>query len=214
LPVLLIVLLEALAVALALSVDAFLACFAYGSGKIKIPLLSVLIISAVCSGILGISLLFGSAVRPYIPLEFTKAICFCILFILGIIKLLDGVIKSVIRKYNSFNKEIKFSIFDLKFIINLYANPEDADIDASREISPKEALSLSFALSLDGLAVGFGAALGNINFLLAILCSLLIGALAVIAGCGIGNRLAGKLPFNISWMSGALLMVLAVIKLF
>ena len=128
---------EAIFIALSLSMDAFTAGFAYGSNKIKIPFFSVQVINIVCTGILGISLLIGTIIKSYISSGVTIAVCFIILFILGIVKLLDSITKAIIRKHNNFNKEIKFSIFNFKFILNLYANPEKADIDSSKTISPR-----------------------------------------------------------------------------
>lgn len=206
--------LEAAALASALSMDAFVASFAYGSRKIKIPMLSVQIINLVCSSILGISLFLGAIVKQFIPGWLTTVICFAILFVLGMSKLLDSVTKSIIRRYSNLNKEIQFSMFNFRFILSLCANPEDTDVDGSKIISSAEAFSLAIALSLDGLAVGFGAALGNVSGLAVFLCSLLIGTLAVLLGCYIGNKIARKLTFNLSWLSGALLIVLAFMKLF
>jgi len=205
--------LEAVMLALALSVDSFIASFSYGSNKIKIPLLSVGIINLLCSGILGVSLIAGTLIRAYIPDSVTMMVCFFILFILGIIKLLDSFAKTIIRKYNHINHEIKFSMFSFKFILTLYADPIEADVDSSKLISPAEAASLAVALSLDGLAVGFGAAVGNVNGLAVVLSSLVIGTLAIMLGCHTGNKAAHKLPFNLSWLSGALLILLAVMKL-
>lgn len=206
--------LEAAMLASALSVDAFVASFAYGSTKIKIPVLSVHIINIICCSILGVSLLVGGILKPYLPDWLTVTICFVILFILGLIKLFDGIIRSIIRKHNNLSKQVKFSMFNCNFILNLYANPEAADVDASKVISPKEAASLAIALSLDGMAVGFGAALGNVNGLAVFLCSFITNGLAIILGCYAGNKIARSLQFNISWLSGALLIVLAFLKLF
>ena len=210
----LLVVLEALMISSALSCDAFVASFAYGSNKIKIPLVSVLIINFVCSFILGISLVAGTLIRPYIPNNITVAVSFCILFILGLVKILDSFTKSIIRRHSNINREIKFSMFNFKFILNLYADPIEADVDDSKFISPAEAASLAVSLSLDGLAVGFGAAIGNVNVLAVTLCSLVTDVLAVMLGCHMGNKVAHKMPFNLSWLGGALLMVLAGMKLF
>lgn len=209
-----VIITEAVILALALSIDAFIASFAYGSNKIKIPMTSIQVINFLCSFILGASLMAGALIRPYIPGNVTVAVCFYILLILGVVKLLDSFAKSVIRKHNSINREIRFAMFNFKFILTLYADPIEADIDASKQISPSEAASLAVALSLDGLAVGFGAALGSVNGLAVFLCSLVTNMLAVILGCYAGNKVAGKLPFNLSWLSGALLIALAVAKLF
>ena len=208
-----VVILEALVLASSLSLDAFVAGFGYGSGKIKIPMLSVQIINVICSSILGLSLLAGSVIRPWLPPGLTTAVCFTILLVLGIVKLLDSVTKSIIRKYSNLNKELRFSLFNFKFILHLYANPEEADVDDSRTISPSEAVSLAVSLSLDGLGVGFGAALGDVNGWAVVICSLVTGVLAILLGCFLGGKVARKIPFNLSWLSGVILIVLAVMKL-
>lgn len=194
--------------------DAFIASFAYGSDKIKIPMISVQVINIICSSILGLSLLAGSLIRPFVAPWLTTVICFSLLFILGIIKLLDSLIKTFIRKHNDMNKQIHFSMFSLRFVLSLYVDPEDADQDHSKIISPSEAVSLGTALSLDGMAVGFGAALGNINPMAVVLCSLVTNTLLVFLGSFSGRKVAQKLPFNVSWLSGVILIILAFSKLF
>lgn len=203
---------ESLLFVIALSVDAFVACFAYGTNRIKIPIRSIVIIGFLCSAILAISLFAGNLVRQSIPETATSIICFLILFILGIIKLFDSSIKAVIRKRKSIDKKMSFSFFHLTFILNIYANPEQADCDCSRYLSSTEAVSLAIALSLDGLAAGFGAALAEINLLQVISLSFLFGILAIISGSAIGNLIAKKVQIDLSWISGVLLIILAFLK--
>lgn len=210
----LIILTEAFVVAFSLSLDAFTVGFAYGSDKIKIPVSSVLIISVICSIVTGISFFMGNIIKDYIPYRVTVCICFTILIILGIIKILDSFTKAIIRKHKNLNKKIKFSFFNLKFILNLYADPEEADIDSSKILSPQEAVALAVSLSLDGLAVGIGAALGNVNGIAVVIFSLVTNILAVILGGSIGNKIARKVSFNLSWLSGVVLVALAFLKLF
>lgn len=205
--------LEALLLVTALSMDAFVSSFAYGANKIKIPFKSVIVIDIICTSILAISIFLGIYVSPNIPELLTKTISFFILFILGIIKLFDGTIKILIRKYNKLHKKIKFSIFDLNFVLNIYANPQDADIDSSRILSPKESIYLAIALSIDGLAVGFGAGLTDINYFLIIIFSLLSHIIAIMLGCCLGNKIAEKSSLNLSWLSGLILIVLSILKL-
>ncbi len=208
-----LVILEALLLACALSLDAFFASFAYGSKKIKIPLKSILIINLICSGVTGLSLLAGTALRQYIPDRFTVAISVVILLMLGAAKLLDSITKAIIRKHNNFSKEIKFSLLNFKFILNLYANPEDADIDGSNTLSAAEAAALAAALSLDGITVGLGAAVGNTNGVAVFVCSLATNMIAVLLGSVAGDKLARKTPFDFSWLSGVILIALAILKL-
>jgi len=206
--------LGAVLLSLAISIDALAASFAYGSKKIKIPFLSNIIISLICSLVLALSLIVGAILRQYIPDWLTIAASFTILFSIGIIKFLDSITKSIIKKHNklcpgTLSKEIKFSMFNFRFILNLYANPVDADIDGSKIITPAEASLLAFALALDSLAVGFGAALSDVNILVILLTSFVVGMIAVATGCVLGNKLASRTSLNISWVGGAILMALA-----
>lgn len=205
--------LETILLVVALSVDSFIASFAYGTNKIKIPFISVLIISVICSLFLALSLFLASVISPVLPPLATKILCFLILFILGVIKLFDSSIKSLIRKHRGITKQLKFSMFSLNFILNIYADPEDADTDSSRDLSPYEAVSLAIALSLDGLAAGFGAGLVNFSLMVVFAFSIIFGILAILLGCRLGNKIAGKLSVNISWLSGALLAFLGILKL-
>ncbi len=206
-------LIEAWVLAAALSVDAFVASFAYGSSRIRIPLLSVLIMDVIGAGTLTLSLAMGNWVQGFLPEWMTSRICFLVLLVLGLIKLLDGVVKSLIRRFGRRSAKLNFSLCSLRFVLTVYADPETADLDQSNVISPGEAASLALALSLDGLAVGFGAAMGDVNDLAAVGATLVINALAILAGAWLGNRAAGKLPFPVSWLGGVILIVIAVLKL-
>lgn len=212
-PFALIAVIEAGLLASSLSVDAFTAGFAYGSKKIKIPLTSIQIINIVCAMITGLALFGGAMLRNHIPHGLALGLAFSILFFIGSVKLLDSITKEIIRKHSTINKKIKLSAFHFKFILSMYADPEKADTDYSKVISPMEATMLALSLSLDGVAVGFGAALANANGFAVVLWSLLTNAAAVILGCYLGGRVADKLPFNISWLGGAVLIVLAFSKL-
>lgn len=204
---------ETLLLVTALSVDSFVASFAYGANKIKIPFISVSIISIICSVILVISVFLGSIIKPLIPEHMTQNICFVILFILGIIKLFDSSIKTFIRKHNDLNKQLKFSLFNLSFILNIYADPQNADCDLSRELSPLEAAPLAMALSIDGLAVGIGAGLVTVSMIQIIIFSLIANIITILLGSYVGYKIAERTSLNLSWLSGLLLIILAVMKL-
>lgn len=208
--------LEAILITTALSMDAFVSGFAYGANKIKIPFISVIIINIVCSVILGISLFLGTFIGQYIPKMVTVVVCAVILIILGLIKIFDSFIKNLIKRKQGIHKEIKFSLFNLKFILNVFAKPEDADVNSNKVLSPKEALALSIALSLDGIAVGLGTGLINasiISYITIIAFSLITDAVFLILGRFIGNKIAQKISLNLSWLSGLILIGLAIMKI-
>ena len=206
-------LMGAAALALSLSLDAFAAAFAYGCKKIEIPILSALIINLICTAAVGLSFLFGSVLSQYIPEWVAAFLSFSILFIIGIVKLLDSITKSIIRKHSNIDKEIKLSFLNFKFILRLYADPEVADVDESKSISPNEAVVLAISLSLDGFAVGFGAALLGFNVWAILLFSLLANGGSLLFGSFIGNKAATSLRFNISWLAGVILIGLAFMQL-
>ena len=210
----LIVILESFLLTAAISIDIFMASVGYGIDNIKVPTLSTIIISGVCSLMLGISLFIGSKIENYIPVEYAKLICFLILFILGTIKIFDSSIKSYIIKRKNLNKKFSFSALHLNFILNIYADPKEADRDSSRYLSPTEAISLAIAMSIDGLAVGFGAALTNSNLWITISISFVLGIFAIIFGQIIGQKISQKSSLNISWLGGTILIFLAILKIF
>ena len=200
---------EALIIALALSLDAFVAAFAYGSRGIRIPPRSIHTINFICTGMVGLAFFSGAILRHHIPEGLAPALSFGILFSLGMIKLLDHSIKSAIRKFSVRGREIRLSLRGIHLILTLYADPEQADLDGSKILSPAEAATLALALSLDGLAVGLGAALGSVSVWLVLATVWLTGLAALFAGTSLGNKAAKRLRFDLSWLSGVLLILLA-----
>lgn len=198
--------------ALALSADAFFAGLSYGSSQIRIPAGSVWIISGVGGVILGIFLGFGSALKPFFPARLSSVVSFLILFLLGVSRLLDGATKSLIRKHQKLCSYWNFSFFHLRFVLTLYADPEEADVDQSKSLSPKEAFALAMSLSLDSVAAGIGAAIGNIDIPAVIFWSVVFNAAAILSGRSLGERLSSRLPDWFSGISGIILILLAVFR--
>ena len=205
--------LDAILLVSALSMDAFVASFAYGTSKIKIPFKSAMTINLVCTTILAIALFLGSIISKYIPSIFTTSICFTVLLMLGMAKLFDSTLKAILNKSGTLSRDLSFKLFDFKFFLRVCLDCTEADVDHSYELSPKESFSLAVALSLDGLAAGFSTGLMVTNYVQIILFSLLINIVAVLLGCFIGNKVAQKSELNLSWLSGATLILLAFLKL-
>ena len=200
---------QAAAIAIAISIDALVAAFAYGCKKIKLPMPSLLLINFICTAVVGLSFLFGLGVARHIPPGLSAGLSFFILFTVGLTKLFDSITKSVIRKHTQISKEIKLSLFNFKLVMHIYADPEAADVDVSHSISLQEAAVLAVSLSLDGIAVGLSAAMMGVNGTVLWLFALCTGFLALWLGSLLGNKAADKLPFNMSWLAGAILMGLA-----
>lgn len=204
---------ETLLLVLVLSLDAFVASIAYGTNKIKIPCLSIIIIDIICASFLALAIFSGELVKNFLPTNLTSIISFLILILLGIYYLFESIVKSFFKNRFYSKERVKIKLFDIRFIIDIYVDEIKADYDNSKNLSSKEALYLATALSLDSLAIGFSSGLGNVNLLLLIFMSLIFDILAIWSGLIIGRRLVEKSKINLSWMAGIMLITLAFLKL-
>lgn len=181
------IIIEIFVLVTALSVDAFAASFAYGMNRIRIPAASMMIITAISSITLALSLLSGHLLIGLIPHHLTREISFAILFILGLIKLFD----------HSCSKQA-----------------DRANKDHDNLLSPMESLSLGAALSIDSIAAGIGAGIVPAYIPLTISACFLVGILAILAGCTLGKAMSVRFDANLCWISGMLLIALAFMKIF
>lgn len=204
---------QSLILVLSLCIDTFVTSIVYSSNKIKIPVVSGLIIDTICSLFLAISLFFGYLIKDFIPINIASTISFLLLLILGVYRLFEAFFKNLIKKYYDKGSPLTFKIFEFKFILQIYADEVKADLDESKILSPKEAFFLAVALSLDSLTVGFGCSLGTVNYLATVLLSFLVGALLLVLGGYVGKKISKNYNLNLSCLSGVLLIILAFIRI-
>lgn len=204
--------LQSFLLVLSLSIDTFVASIAYGSDKIKIPFSSAIIINGVCSSFLAISLFFGSLFKDFLYPDLASLMSFSLLLLLGTYRLFESFFKTYIQKFSQSEIPLTFKVFDFKFVLEIYANETKADYDKSKILTSKEAFYLAVALSLDSLAVGFGSSLGSVNYLEVILLSLVIGISSLLVGCHLGRKFTEIVNINISWLSGVILIFLAIMR--
>ncbi len=127
--------------------------------------------------------------------------------------MLDGIVRAAIRRYGSLDGRLHFSLFSLRFVLHVYADPAAVDLDHSKSISPAEAASLALALSLDGAAAGFGAALGQASIPAVVTASLIANQLTLLLGSWLGERLSKRFNMSLGWLGGVILVLLAFSKL-
>lgn len=205
---------EIVLLVLAVSLDSFVASIHYGVKKIKIPFISILIINMICSFLLGISILLGKEAQKFLPVGATSIISFIILVFLGMYYLFEGLIKFYLESKNSQEGKLEIKFAGIRFIVNVYIDETKADKDRSKVLDAKEAIFLAIALSLDSLTIGFGSGLSNMNYLSIMIFSFIAGFLSIFSGLKIGEKLSTGIRFNLSWISGILLIILAVLRLF
>ena len=197
----------------ALCLDAFTASLACGVSRTKIPPLSALVISLICTGALALSAGLGAAATAVIPPTVTGVVSFVLLLLIGAVKSLEYFLKRLISRKEDKRNQISVKLFDLNFVLTVYADADKADIDRSKTLSAREAVTLALALSIDGFAAGFGWGLTRINYIELILLSLLSNLVAVALGYFLGKLLTRLTKLDFSWVGGLILIVLAFTKL-
>lgn len=198
---------------LALSLDTFTAGVALGTQKITVPFQSVLAISLTCSASLWLAISLGGWIGNWISPR-TGAVIGCIILVMmGSVRLFDGVIKELLRRCCENKEGMVFYRKNLKIFLQVCVDSAQADFNRSQSLSVPEAISLAVALSVDGLAAGVGAGILDVSHWLIFLIAMLINLFAVHLGCRTGIRFSRKHEQDISWVAGALLIVLGLIKL-
>lgn len=220
--------------ACAVSLDGFGVGITYGLRKIRIPLLSILIIAG-CSGlVIGLSMVFGQWLSGYLSPVVGQIIGAVILIGIGLFALVQFVrrgsgeseettegsgsaIVPVGQGGGASLSPTMVMIVELKrlgIVIHILRKPQAADMDRSGTISASEALLLGSALSLDAFGAGLGAALLGFSPLWT---SLLIAAASgcfLLVGLRIGFRFAtsGRMR-ALSLLPGVILIVMGILKL-
>ncbi|MCL2212923.1 MAG: manganese efflux pump [Oscillospiraceae bacterium] len=198
---------DAMLIAISCAADAFAVSFAYGTKKIRIPLPSGIIINGICTLVLGVSMIFGAALLHILPYGATGWAAFVLLMLSGVLKLVDSIMKKLVRHVFA---DDKTPCRLLARLISIYANPEEADRDNSNDISPREAAGLAAALSLDGIAIGVGASLGGASVVAVLVFAFIANVIFMMAGSLLGRFLARRVKIDISWLGGLILIALAL----
>ena len=180
----------ALLLASAISIDAMGCGFAYGASQTRVKVLHMFTISAFGSVFLGISLFVGYAISQVIAEDVTVIVGFVALATIGMFK--------IIQSLTQCNKATMLSV--------------------GRNLKWKEAVLLAVVLSIDSLAVGVGASVQGITIyfgLFAVGVTFVMGFLLFGLGYLIGGRITkNKKTLNLSWVAGVVLIVMALVGLF
>lgn len=203
--------LDSILLVLAVCIDSFIVSMAYGAKSICIPLKSVMIIAGFGTFFLGVSLYLAKFLQQFFSLQICYYISFAILFIIGIISLFQTQMKYYLKKHKE--GKLMFSLKEISFVIDVYIDETKADIDDSKVLSAKEAIYLAIALSIDSIASGiaFGMAVQDPKEVL--LVSFFIGIIILEIGQYLGKRISNAITFDISWITGIILIILAFSRL-
>lgn len=210
----LLTILSTLLLVIGLCVDTFVTSFSYGVNKIKIPFISAIVINLVSTTFLAISLYFGKLVSSFLSPSFTTFLGFIILFILGFLHLGESLLKVYWKRRNTSATAFDFKLFDMKFTVNMEIAEEDLYNPKTRLLKSSEAASIAIAISIDELAIGFGLGLVAVSPLFLIGLFALCAMISVFLGSFLGRTLAVNTDLNLSWITGATLLLIAFSKFF
>lgn len=198
---------------LAVCTDAFVASICYGADGIRINVKKMGIMNGIGSVFLGAALLFGGLLRQLVPDSLTRAVCFVSLFLLGVLRLSDSLIRSLVCRLRRKPRDFSFSFSGLRFLLTICQDPAAADRDHSRTLSVKETVCFGTAMSFDSLAAGAAAAFMEVPVWATVLTVFWVGMSSMFLGQLLGRRLQRRLRGNLSWAGGVFYLVLAFSRL-
>jgi len=206
--------------ALAVSLDSFGVGVTYGLRKVKLPLISIIIIGLASAIMILISMQIGVWISLMLSPSTAKWIGSIILVLIGIWAI-HQVLKSDQeveidnkKKLNNKGKRIVYiEIKKLGVVIEILKKPIKADIDNSGYISAAEATLLGLALSIDAFGAGIGAALVGFNPLITAATIAGMSSLFILLGLKMGFWFSG-----IEWLKkftvlpGIILILIGILK--
>lgn len=191
--------------------DSFFMSVAYGAERIKISWKATAIIAFCGSSLLGISIGLAKTLTSFLSPEIGKWISFFILIGLGLTHLFQAQVKRYVKKHK--HQPLIIKMKGISFVIDIFLDETEADQDHSKELSVSEAVYLGIALSLDSLASGLAYGIGVVNLGVLLGCSFVFGMILIVLGSALGKRLMYRFSDDVSWLSGCLLMILALLRL-
>lgn len=194
--------------AIIVSLDTYLAAAAYCNSGIKIPLLSMSVISLISAAVLGVSLEFSDFIGKFLPSEICHICGTAVISVIGIMTIFKSIIRSITR-HISRKGEVSVRSGKYGIVMKLYLDETAADFDNSKILSAAEAAALALASSLDSAATGLSSGFAGINAVIAFLFTFIAGLISITLGNITGKKLS-SLHHDFSWVGGILLILFAI----
>ncbi|KUK82251.1 MAG: putative membrane protein [Pelotomaculum thermopropionicum] len=205
--------------ALALNLDSFGAGMAYGTRQIRVPVISLIIISLISVAAICISMLGGRCLLSFIPASLAHRLGGMLLLLVGLWVLLQTRNEGEHAKkppahQTSGGKVFEIHIRPLGLVVRVLKEPALADLDQSGVISPAEALVLGTALAMDAFGAGFAVSmLGFSLFTTALVVGtghFFLTYLGLLAGRTINASNIGR---RLTFLPGCILILLGLFKI-
>lgn len=193
----------------AVSLDSLTAGFSYGTERVHIKVLSLLVLACVPALFITAAGGLGELIGSLLPPGVLPFLSFFMLAAIGVAKLLESLIRSLAKKHPSLMGNWGCQIKQLNIIFTVYLSPEEANRTDLQVLSAREALLLSLALSLDSVLVGMAVPAADIPWLALFFAASFFNLLLFVVGCFSGRLLSRALRVDLSWLSGLCLLLLA-----
>lgn len=193
----------------AVSLDSLTAGFSYGTDEVHIKLPALLPLVLVPALFITAAQGLGAFVGSFLPGGILPCLSFLLLFLIGTAKLLESLIRLLAKKRPSLMGNWGCKIKQLNIVFTVYLSPEEANRTELQVLSVREALLLSLALSLDSILVGMAFCFQSFSPLLLFFSAALCNLLLFLGGFALGRLLFRLLRFDLSWLSGLCLLLLA-----
>ena len=197
--------LSACLLAVAVCVDTFFAAMGCSMSGITIPKRCALLISAIGSLFLGMSLTAAQLLETFLPPALCRYGGAAVLCIIGGIQIMKQALTALFRRRKP---HIRRTFLGL--VIDICFDETLADADHSKTLSLREAGTFAAALSLDSLASGLGAGIPRAWILPCLAMTFALGFALTLTGAALGSRCHNR---PLQWLGGAMLLVLALCRI-
>ena len=200
------VFLSALLYSLSSNLDNLVIGIAYGVKKIKIGLISNLIIATVTSIGTLISMSVGKFISGFLPTSLTNMLGAVIIMLLGLYFLIQSILKLITKSYSN--------SLALKNVDEIMDYAEKSDSDNSGTLNIKEAFVVSLGLMLNNLGTGLAASITGVNVSITVICTFILSIALLMLGKSIGHNILGSICGKYApLISGVLLIILGIFEL-
>lgn len=199
-----------LMIVVAVSLDCLGTGLAYGLQNIIIRRTAIGLIALTSGAMFAAAMAIGKAISGLVAAEVVNAAGAVIVMGLGVCALIRS--SAIAVKHDKMLLNI--AVGRLGIIVKILNDAKEADLDRSGEIGNKEAFYLALSLSFDAFAVGIGAALMDLDWML---CSLAVGigaAGSLILGLLLGCKMGGRVGYDkLKILPGMLLIAVGIFRL-
>lgn len=196
------------------SLDNLIVGIAYGIKKLKISILSNLLIAFIsCAGTF-LSMALGKFIGKFISGHNANFIGSSILILLGLWFILNSFKKNNKVEKAEYKKQNKLECYKVQ-CEELLTSPEKADMNNSGNIDLKEAVILGFVLALNNMGLGIGASITGLSIILTSIFTFVFSLTAIPLGYILGKKyIPNVLESKANLISGIIILLLALYEMF